>query len=451
MRRVAVAVAAVLVPVAFGAVGVARAVDGIYPEPEGVPAPVAPRVRSWDPDLPTVAILLGAEGANVADSLGPFEVFASSGVFNVVTVAPTADPVTLTGGLDLVPDLTLTELDARLSGPPDVVVVPQVHGATGPLVEWLGEQERRGVPLVMGVCVGAEVLADAGLLDDRPATSHWLKLIGLRRSHPAVEWTEGVRFVDDGDVLTTGGVLSGIDGALRVVERLAGAAAAERVRHDLGWTGYSPGASTAIPAEHPGPGDLVALLSAAYRWDRPTTGVLLTEGVGEIELAAAFRPTTELSYLAHLRSVSSDGSAVTSRHGLTFLARSAWHTALPDLDHVVVPTASPGPVAAQLLADAPAPVTALHETGEFPFDGALRDIARRYDAATAEWVAKSLQYPLPTSVAGPSWPWRLALVPLLLVVVVVAAGVTLRKGVATAGAAAGRPASSSLPFDAERR
>ncbi|SCG44696.1 DJ-1/PfpI family protein [Micromonospora echinaurantiaca] len=416
-RRIAhiviITVAALGLPAAVGTLGVRRAADEVYPQ--RAPSVAAPEraAPALDPGRPTVAIVLGSAGANVADTLAPYEVFAATGRFNVVTVAPTSHPVTLTGGLDLVPDLSFTELAAQATEPPDVIVVPQLHGPTSEVVEWLRTQRRQGAPLLMGVCVGAEVLADAGLLDGRPATSHWLKLIGLRRSDPDVDWTEGVRFVDDGDVVTTAGVLSGIDGALRVVERLIGPTEAERVSRELRWSGYRPGRPVAIADEDPGPRDLVALLSAAYRWDRPTTGVLLADGVGEIELAAAFRPYTELSYLARLEAFSVDGRAVRSRHGLTFLPRSGWNPARPGVDRVLVPGGASGGSAA--LGDTSIPVVALHDSGEFPFDGALRDIADTYDVATARWVAKSLQYPVPDrELRGPRWPWRLTAMPLLL-------------------------------------
>jgi transcriptional regulator GlxA family with amidase domain len=79
-----------------------------------------------------------------------------------------------------------------------VIVVPQLHDPAGPsaapIVEWLQRQRAEGDPLLVTVCVGAEVLASAGLLDGRPATSHWLGLIGLRRSYPAVHWQDGVRY-----------------------------------------------------------------------------------------------------------------------------------------------------------------------------------------------------------------------------------------------------------------
>jgi putative intracellular protease/amidase len=373
------------------------------------------------------------EGANVADVLAPYEVLAGTEAFNVYTAAAQRQPVPLTGGLDLVPDLTFGELDDRLPSTPDVIVVPQLAAGAGPnaapILQWLRRQRAEGDPLLVSVCVGAEVLATTGVLDGRPATSHWLGLIGLRRDYPAVRWTDGVAHVDDGDVITTAGVLSGVDGALRVVERMVGPAAAERAARAVHWPAYSPGRGAPIQRSRPAPADVVALLSAGYRWDRPTTGVLLTDGVGEIELASAFRPYTELSYLARPVAVTADGRPVRSRHGLTFAPRADLATAAPRLDRVLVPGAD---AARHGAADGPSlpeqmtPVY-LHDRPGFAFDAALRDIARTRDVATARWVAKSLQYPTATPwLSGPAWPWDLTLRPVLIAAGAVAAAVGIQ-------------------------
>src|ERR671914_1331267 len=175
------------------------------------------------------------------------------------------------------------------------------------------------------------------MLDGRPATAHWLGLIGLRRNYPAVRWQDGVQYVDDGDLITTAGVLNGIDGALRVIERMLGPAEARQAATAVKWPAYSPGEAAPIRRSRPAPPDLVALLSAGYRWDRPSMGVLLTDGVGEIELASAFRPYTELSYLATLVAVTADGQPVRSRHGLVFAPRAELAAAAPGLERLVVP------------------------------------------------------------------------------------------------------------------
>lgn len=425
-------VAGLAAPVAVGAVGIAGARDTTYPAREAGAAALGSAVVSpprHDPAKPTVAFVLGAQGANVADVLAPYEVLADTGRFNLYTVAAERRPVTLTGGLDLLPDLTFAELEARALAGPDVIVVPQLVGggtaAVAAVVEWLREQVSAGDPLVMSVCVGAKVLAGAGLLDGRPATSHWLGLIGLRRDYPQVRWRDGVRFVEDGDdLITTAGVLSGVDGALRVVERLLGLPTAARTAQNVHWTTYRPGPIVPAPQPHLAPGDTVALLSAAYRWDRPTLGVLLRDGVGEIELASAFRPYTELSYLAKPLAFSADGGPIRSRHGLTFAPRVDATTAQDQVDRVIVPGTPDAKVAGGQTDRA---------DEEFPFDAALRDIAAHYDAATARWVSKSLQYtpviPLP---AGPAWPWPQTLRALLLAVLGVAGVWALRAGLRAA-------------------
>lgn len=422
-----IVVAALILPVTTGTIGVLESADDVYPQrPSRLPQPPSTAPPELVQDRPTVAIVLGTDGANIADTLAPYEVFASTGRFNVVTVAPTPDPVVLTGGLDVLPDLTFAELDDLLPAPPDVIVVPQIPGSTDEIVTWLRSQHQRGAPLIMSVCVGAQLLADAGLLQGRPATSHWLKLIGLRRSNPEVDWTDDVRFVDDGDIITTAGVLSGIDGSLRVIERLVDADTAERTARQLNWNGYRPGGPLTLTPQHPGARDLVALLSAAYRWHKPTTGVLLTDGVGEIELAAAFRPYSELSYLASPEAFSTDGTPTRSRHGLTFLPRSDWHSAAPRLDRILLPAATPG--APAVLPDPDLPVVTLHRPDEFPFDGAFRDIADTYDVATAHWVGKSLQYPASEgTLTGSSWPWVLTATPLLLAMAGVGVLTVLRR------------------------
>ncbi len=383
-----VLLALVAPPLAAGWYGVTGAVEIVYPpRPASATKPDDPGRVTIDPDLPTAVIVLGEEGANVVDALAPYTVLRESD-FNVVTVAPTAGPVTMTGSLDVVPDLTFEELDEVLDGPPEVIVVPQIHGSAKAVQEWLLANRRPGETLVVSVCVGAEVLADAGLLDDRPATSHWLKLIGLRRSHPQVDWRDGVRFVDDGDIITAAGVRSGMDGGLRIVERFYGEKAAEQIARRLRWNGYGAGGSVEVPAAQLGPADVVALLSAGYRWDRPATGVWLTDGVDELSLAAAFRPTSELSYLARTTAVTAGGQPVRSARGLTLLPRASWADAADDVDRLLVPGASVPDDLVEV--DRRVPVTVLHRPDEFAFDGALRDIATTYDAATARWVAKSL-------------------------------------------------------------
>ncbi len=408
-RVLAVALAGLAAAAAAGAFHASGAVDAVYPPPRSLPLP--PPSTAGADDRPTVAVLLGPAGANAADVLAPYETLAVSGHYRVVTVAERRTPIPLTGGLELVPDRTFADL-----GPADWIVVPEVQEASSPrlqsTVDWLRERYAGGAR-ILSVCAGAGLLARTGLLTGRPATSSWLGLYGFERQYPKVRWQRGVRYVDDGRIITTAAVLSGVDGALRILEREHGTDAARLAASAVGWRTYRPGGAADIAAAHPAPADTVALLNAGFR-PPVHAGVLLTPGVGEIELASVFRTYTQLAYIARLTAVTVDGQPVRSRHGLTFVPRTAVPTGY---DRLLVP----GHDAAVTHRADPAwrPVY-VHARAGFPFDGTLRDLAATTDVPTARWVAKTLEYS-PGELTGPGFPW----VPALLLALATAAGATL--------------------------
>lgn len=165
------------------------------------------------------------DGFDELDAVGPFEVLRNAqqrgGPFDVslVTIEPT-DRVLASHGLRIEPDDTLEE--------PDLLLVPgggwndgggvRREYDDGRIPEAIARLAGRGTT-VASVCTGALLLAKAGLLDDRPATTHHTALDDLDRTADLVD----ARVVDDGDVLTAGGVTSGIDLALWLVEREAAA------------------------------------------------------------------------------------------------------------------------------------------------------------------------------------------------------------------------------------
>jgi putative intracellular protease/amidase len=345
-------------------------------------------------------------------------------------VAPERRPLPLTGGLHLVPDLTFAELGERLGtgGAADVVVVPALPDVDKPSVtlvtDWLRQQADSGA-LVVGDCSGARVLASAGLLDGRDATSHWARIDGLERLYPDVNWVRGTRYVDEGDVLTTGGLLSGVDGTLRVVERFVDSDTARRTAEAVEWRYYSPDAPAAIPALELGPDAVLKPLNAAYR--RTSIGVMLTEGVGEIELSSVFDTYNGQSFAARTVAVAAGDDAVSSRHGLTFVPTSDLDGVGGDLDRLMVPGASATRGQGRDLAVDHAVVPEyLHARPGFPYDAALRDLARTFDVPTARWAAKALEYPVDDlDLTGPARPWPLVLTPLVLALAGLAAIVGL--------------------------
>ena len=180
-----------------------------------------------------IGILL-FEGAEELDWAGPWEVLSAwahqhqDGV-EVFTIAQTLAPVTCAKGLRVLPDRTLAEAGAL-----DVVIVPGGRGTRAliedrPTHEWLHGLAKRGT-LVTSVCTGSLVLAGAGLLRNRPATTWWGALDRLRELDATIEVRPAARFVDSGAVVTAAGVSAGIDMSLHLVARLHSVERAREVR-----------------------------------------------------------------------------------------------------------------------------------------------------------------------------------------------------------------------------
>ncbi|WP_033307713.1 GlxA family transcriptional regulator [Streptomyces iakyrus] len=175
------------------------------------------------------------DGLQSLDVTGPVEVFAgaellSPGAYRIRTASLDGTPVRTTSGLTLVPDESLTT-----AADPDILLVPGGTGSLRPdprLVTWVRERGPRAGRLV-SVCTGAAVLAAAGLLDGRRATTHWAYCDRLAREHPAVEIDPDPVFVRDGHIATSAGVTAGIDLALALVEEDLGRDAALTIARHL--------------------------------------------------------------------------------------------------------------------------------------------------------------------------------------------------------------------------
>jgi transcriptional regulator GlxA family with amidase domain len=165
----------------------------------------------------------------VLDFCGPFEVFSVArssrdqvqGPFEVRLVAEQDGPVTAVGGLRVLPDYTLQTCPTL-----DILLVPGGSGArrsmdNTTLVQWVATRGRQ-VELLASVCTGAFLLAKAGLLDGRRATTHWEFTRLLADTFPNVSVVENTRYVEDGQVITSAGISAGIDMALHLVARYLG-------------------------------------------------------------------------------------------------------------------------------------------------------------------------------------------------------------------------------------
>lgn len=190
-----------------------------------------------------VGILLFNE-VEVLDFAGPFEVFSLAThpgcnvkLFTVKTVAQTKEIIKARNGLQVVPDLSFDEKPEF-----DILIIPGGYGAerieinNTILLDWLREQLGY-VDIMASVCTGAFLLAEAGLLNDKEATTHWMDIDRLEQEFARIRVKRNVKFVDQGQIITAGGISAGINMSFHIISRLVGKDVsrftAKRMEYDL--------------------------------------------------------------------------------------------------------------------------------------------------------------------------------------------------------------------------
>ncbi|WP_276299860.1 DJ-1/PfpI family protein [Halorussus lipolyticus] len=194
--------------------------------------------------MTTQIVIVVYEGFDELDAIAPYEVFSNAAdrgcdlEVSLRTLDP-RDEITASHGLRIGTDGLLADAD------PDLVLVPGggwndradasawAEAQQGDLPDAIADLHERGVELA-AVCTGGMLLAEAGVLDGRPAVTHASALADLRETDARTDAeTVDARVVDDGDVLTAGGVTSGLDLALHLVARLCGEDVSEDVAETI--------------------------------------------------------------------------------------------------------------------------------------------------------------------------------------------------------------------------
>jgi transcriptional regulator GlxA family with amidase domain len=197
------------------------------------PNPLKPPANGSIP----VAFLI-SEGAVIIDFCGPWEVFRDVTVagrqdhpFRLYTVSESTSPIRAGGGMKIVPDYNLTNAPA-----PKVIVIPAQSEPSPAMLEWIRKNSQE-TDVTMSVCTGAFVLAKTGLLAGKSATTYHAAFNSFAVEFPDIQLKRGARFVEDGNLATAGGLSSGIDLALRVVERYFGREVAQKTAYNMEYQG----------------------------------------------------------------------------------------------------------------------------------------------------------------------------------------------------------------------
>lgn len=163
----------------------------------------------------------------VLDFTGPFEVFSLANkddqkLFEIITIGETGNTISARNGLQIIPTVSFHDCPEL-----DILIIPGGYGAEEIeihkqiVIDWIVGQKKI-VRILASVCTGAFLLAECGLLNSRMATTHWMDLDRLEKSYPKIEVIRNAAFVDDGDIITSGGISCGINMSFHIVNRFFG-------------------------------------------------------------------------------------------------------------------------------------------------------------------------------------------------------------------------------------
>jgi len=318
---------------------------------------------------PVIAVLGINDATETTDYIMPTGILRRADVAEVLMVATAAGRVKLYPALTVEPDATVAEFDASHPDGADYVIVPAMIRDDDPAaLQWIKAQAAKGAT-VIGVCFGAKVVGEAGLLDNKRGTTHWYALQELRKKHPSMQYVPNRRFVVDQGVATTTGITASMPMSLTLIEAIAGRDKAAAVASDLGLDHWDARhASDAFKLTLPFA--LTVMGNRGALWNREQRSIEVSPGIDEVSLALV---ADAWSRTYRSRAITFAGSAgpIATRNGIRIVPDVA---STEQSNEDVVPAFGDR-----------APAQAL--------DAALTNIESRYGPRTRYIVAMQLEYP----------------------------------------------------------
>jgi putative intracellular protease/amidase len=318
---------------------------------------------------PLIAIIGINDATETTDYLMPYGILRRADVADVVTLATAPGPVTLFPTLKVEPQATIAEFDAQHPDGADYVIVPAMSRDDDPVaLQWIRSQAGKKA-IIIGVCAGAKVVGDAGLLHGKRATTHWYSVKELSGKHPTMRYVEDRRLVVDDGVATTTGVTASLPMSLTLIEAIAGRDKAKAVGRDIGLPDWDA-RHESDEFKFTRPFALTAIGNTAAFWAHEQLGIELKDGVDEVSLALVTDAWSR-TYRSQAVTFARKAGALQSRGGIRILPDQV--TATWPVERLLPPVADRKPAEA--------------------LDSALQEIAARYGARTTDFVAMQLEYP----------------------------------------------------------
>lgn len=249
---------------------------------------VEERIEKFQPRLdrkrPVIAIIGENEYTELSDFVVPYGVLSRAKIADVFALGISSGPMRMFPALQIEIETTLSEFDRSFPEGADFVIVPAVHHSeNSTLIRWIQSQSSKGATIV-GICDGAWLLANAGILKGKRATGHWYSLNNLEKKFADTKWIRNRHYVVDKKVITTTGVTASIPVSIALVESIGGKEKAREIAKEFGVNDWGTSHQTSnFKLEN------VHYWTAAKNflsfWSHENVGIKVSSGIDEVTLA----------------------------------------------------------------------------------------------------------------------------------------------------------------------
>lgn len=341
---------------------------------------------AYDSAKRTVIIMADNDMTETFDMLTPYYLFNETGKANVYIAAQKKYPIVTENGPFVLPHFTYNEVDS-LKINPDVIVIPYMHEPeSAEKTGWIQTHLNDSV-LFLSICDGAWTAAASGVYDGVKLTSHATGHDELKKKFTKPIWVQNTSVTESGNLYSTGGVSNATDGSLKVIQRLFGRETMLEVLKKVNYPHKDirqDHISNALTFS-----SKLSVLNKVLFKENKTVGVLLQDGMNEMDLAALFDINAR-TMPASILGIVAVGNSITTKHGLTIVSTDNINPGKIDELHVLKQSGVSEKQVAQFKnADM---IYYDDRQGSYIIDVCLRGIKETYGEAFTNFVKLTLDY-----------------------------------------------------------
>ena len=341
---------------------------------------------AYDSTKRTVLIMADNDMTETFDMLTPYYLFNETGEANVYIAAQNKYPIVTENGPFVLPHFTFSEVDS-LKINPDVIVIPYMHDPeSAEKTTWIQKHVNDSI-LFLSICDGAWTAAASGVYDGVQLTSHATGHDKLKKKFTKPIWVQNTSVTESGNLYSTAGVSNATDGSLKVIQRLFGRETMLQVLKNIHYPHKD------IRQDHfsnalTGSSKLSVLKKVLFK-ENKTVGILLQNGMNEMDLAALFDINAR-TMPASILAIVAEGNSITTKHGLTIVSTDKINPGKIDELHVLKQNDASEKQASQFKnADV---IYYDDRHGGYIIDACLKRIKENYGESFSNFVKLTLDY-----------------------------------------------------------